>query len=317
MKKSLVALAALAVIGAASAQSSVTMYGVADVSASQYSGSSVRGTANEAPATAAGKAGGINNGQSRLGVRGSEDLGGGLKAFFNFEQGINLGNGSTDATTFQRGAYMGLSGNWGEVYAGRRLSPQFYAVATYELTGAANYSAVANKFGYGGASRNDSFAAYTTPTIAGFTGTIGTRLSANDPKNKSTSMMNVIYKQGPLAAALGYDKTQDAADGNVTLGASYNFGMATVAAGYYDPADARKGFSIGASMPFGAATVTLDIARDTGSAKNSTDVVLEGKYALSKRTFAYAAVYNAGATADTGVGSSSVTTTGLGIRHNF
>lgn len=310
MKKSLVALAALAVVGAASAQSSVTMYGVADVSLAQTTGRSIAVSTN----------GLLNNGNSRLGVKGTEDLGGGLKASFNMEEAINLGNGATDANTYQRNAYMALSGNFGEVYAGRRLSPEFYAVATYELTGAANYSAVAGTFGFTGASRNDSFIAYTTPNMGGFSATLGTKLPGNDTApvagvNNGSTQLNVIYNKGPLAAALGYEKTDNAAENNVSLGGSYDFGMAKVAVGFYDPAGVKRGFSLGATVPVGAAaSVTLDAARDTGSAVQVTNWVLEGKYNLSKRTFAYAVVYNAGATV---AGADSVITTGLGVRHNF
>lgn len=336
MKKSLVALAALAVVGAASAQSTVTLSGVADVGLSQASGHSIAASANAAPAaapTVAGaklNAGGINNGNSRITFAGTEDLGGGLKASFVMEEGVNLATGATDAAgTFQRNAYLAVSGNFGEVYAGRRLSPEFYAVGTYELTGMANYSAVVTKFGTGGGTRNNAMAAYTTPNFGGFTATIGTQLPGNDLNGVGLGKteLNVIYKKGPLAAAFGYDKTDVVAGAvsnyNVTAGVSYDFGVAKVAVGYYDPAQAKvhaaddsyvKGYSLGASVPLGAATVTLDIARDTGSAVQSTDVVLEGKYALSKRTFVYGAVYRAG---ETVVGLGSATTTGVGIRHNF
>ena len=88
MKKSLIALAVLAASGAAMAQSSVTMYGVADLSLAKSNGVSAQMSGN----------GVMNNGNSRLGVRGVEDLGGGLKASFNFEQGINAENGRTDQT---------------------------------------------------------------------------------------------------------------------------------------------------------------------------------------------------------------------------
>ena len=74
MKKSLIALAVLAASGAAMAQSSVTMYGVADLSLAKANGVSAQMSGN----------GVMNNGNSRLGVRGVEDLGGGLKASFNF-----------------------------------------------------------------------------------------------------------------------------------------------------------------------------------------------------------------------------------------
>ena len=309
MKKTLIALAAVAATGAAFAQSSVTLYGVADIGVVKtnkaglgYGNDSLQASAN----------GWLNNGNSRLGVRGVEDLGGGLKASFNFEQGINLANGATDAVTWQRAAFAALSGNFGEIYAGRRLSPSFYGVAAWELTGTANYSAVANQFSFAGAgSRNNAHIGYTTPNFGGLTATLGTTLKGNDASAadglQSKYDFNVIYKGGPISAGLSYNKVQGA-EKNWSLGAAYNLGVATVAASYQDPAGDRKGFTIGASAPMGPVTLTFDIARVTSGVKE-TDYVLEAKYAVSKRTFTYAALYRDGLTKTNGVG--------VGLRHNF
>jgi len=319
MKKTLIALAAVAATGAAFAQSSVTLYGVADIGLGKLNkagpagsqpvgGNPFGGITNDSiQATAHGA---LNNGNSRLGVRGVEDLGGGLKASFNFEQGINIANGATDSSgTWQRAAYLALSGGFGEIYAGRRLSPSFYGVAAWELTGTANYSAVASQFGFAGAgSRNSSHIAYTTPDFSGLTATLGTTLKGNSADGETSKVdMNVIYKGGPIAAGLSYNKTKGA-EKNWSLGASYNLGVATVAASYQDPAGARKGFTIGASAPLGPVTLTFDVARATSGVKE-TDYVLEAKYAISKRTFTYAALLRDGASKTNGVG--------VGLRHNF
>ncbi|HVL76861.1 MAG TPA: porin, partial [Noviherbaspirillum sp.] len=112
MKKSLFALAVLgAFAGAASAQTSVTVYGVADISLAKARGVS----------TQMSSAGLLNNGTSRLGFRGTEDLGGGLRASFNFEQGIDLeqGNLSQDGGgAWGRAANMSLGGAWGTLSMG-------------------------------------------------------------------------------------------------------------------------------------------------------------------------------------------------------
>ena len=252
----------MAATGAAFAQSSVTLYGVADIGLAKtnkaglgYGNDSLQATAN----------GTLNNGNSRLGVRGVEDLGGGLKASFNFEQGINLANGATDSVTWQRAAFAALSGGFGEIYAGRRLSPSFYGVAAWELTGTANYSATAAQFAFAGAgSRNNAHIGYTTPDFGGLTATLGTTLKGNDASAadglQSKIDMNVIYKGGPISAGLSYNKVQDT-EKNWSIGASYNLGVATVAASYQDPAGDKKGFTIGASAPLGPVTLTFDIAR--------------------------------------------------------
>ena len=296
MKKTLIALAALAST-AAFAQSSVTAYGVADLSVAKATGAQTAASAN----------GTLNNGNSRFGVKGTEDLGGGMTMSFNFEQAVNMANGATDANTWQRNAFMELGGGFGSLRAGRSLSPEFYATAAFEATGTANYSAVAALFGFGNGSRNDANIAYTTPSLNGLKVTAGTTMAGNNGGNSKTQVA-ATYANGPLTVAAAYGKTENA-EKNTLMGASYDLGVAKVVAGYYDPAGAKKGYSLGVSMPMGAWSFTADAARDTGSATKSTNTVLEAKYALSKRTTVYAASLNVGAT--------SVRTTGLGVRHNF
>jgi len=308
MKKSLIALAVLAASGVAMAQSSVTLYGVADLSLAKADGSSLQMSGN----------GVLNNGNSRLGVHGVEDLGGGLKVSFNFEQGINAESGATDAATFQRNAWMALQGGFGRVQMGRTLTPSFYGVAAWELTGAANYTAVGNQFGWaGGPTRNNSVLQYTFAS-GGFSGTLGYIFKPDNGGNNKYDL-NAIYRQGPIVASFAYHKT-NGASGNYALGGSYDFGGFKVAASIQNPAGASKGFTLGATVPVGAFTVTADIARQNGTGMKNIDFVLEGKYALSKRTFAYAVYYKDG---DAAPGAAEFYNTGakshigVGIRHNF
>src|SRR5688572_21319384 len=94
MKKSLVALAALAVAGAASAQSSVTLFGVLDAGISYYENENYNGV--KASRTDLSSSG-YNS--SRIGFRGTEDLGGGLAASFWLEAGLGNDNGTMGAGT--------------------------------------------------------------------------------------------------------------------------------------------------------------------------------------------------------------------------
>lgn len=89
MKKSLLALAALATVGAVSAQSSVTLYGTIDVG---YGSHSVDGRDGARSIRSSGVMEGANSG-NRIGFRGTEDLGAGMKAEFVIEQGISPTNG--------------------------------------------------------------------------------------------------------------------------------------------------------------------------------------------------------------------------------
>ena len=306
MKKSLIALAVLAASGAAMAQSSVTMYGVADLSLAKSNGVSAQMSGN----------GVMNNGNSRLGVRGVEDLGGGLKASFNFEQGINAESGNTDASTFQRAAYMALSGGFGKFQMGRSLNPSFRGVAAWELTGTANYSAVGNQFGFaGGPSRNNSMFMYTTPNMGGFSGTLGYVAKPDNGGNAKVDA-NLVYANGPVAVALSYFKVNTQPKG-LALGGSYDFGMFKLAASLQDAPGASKGFTIGGTVPVGPVALTLDIARENGTGMKNTDFLVEAKYALSKRTFAYAAYYKDGEAPGGVYKTGAKNHLGLGVRHNF
>jgi predicted porin len=288
----------------------VTLYGVADASIAKQTGGDTLFTS----------AGTMNNGTSRWGVRGTEDLGGGLKAGFNFEQGLSLTDGGLSQSgggAFGRAAYMTLGGGFGEVRLGRTLNPSFFALAAWELTSTANYSVVGSQFNTSsavngqvlGGTRNSNQIAYTTPNFGGVTATLGTILKGNNSGNGKTDL-NVIYRGGPLALALGYNKVSGA-EKNVHVGANYNFGAFKVAGGLIDPAGDAKGWTIGGSTALGPVSLVLDIARDTFF--KDTNVLVEAKYPLSKRTFAYAAYLRDGK----GKAATNVNNVGLGIRHNF
>jgi predicted porin len=149
MKKSLVALAALAVAGVASAQSSVTLFGVVDASISGYSN-----TARDERATVFPNAFGIptylnqgsvktsrtalaNSGynSSRLGFRGTEDLGGGLAASFWLEAPITNDDGQEGIATFARRSTVSLSGGFGEIRLGRDYTATFWNDTVFDPFG--------------------------------------------------------------------------------------------------------------------------------------------------------------------------------------
>ncbi|QXL83438.1 porin [Comamonas sp. NLF-1-9] len=303
MKKSLIALAVLGASGFAMAQSSVTLYGVADagIGRSHNYATGVNTTGMKANDT-------VNNGNSRLGVRGVEDLGGGLKAGFNFEAGLNLKTGANDAAFWQRNANMYLAGSWGQFLMGRTLDPSFFGAATWELTGMANYSVVANTFGFGGdgTPRNNSQFTYTSPNFGGFSGSLG-YIFKDDNGGNAKWDLNLKYANGPLGVALTANKTQTMKTG-WSLGGQYKFGTFVVAASYNDLQTVRRGFSIGGTANFGPGSVTLDLTRDTKNpVKKYTNALIEGKYSLSKRTFVYADYLRLD-------GENNY---GIGVRHNF
>jgi len=127
MKKSLLALAVLgAFAGVASAQSSVTLYGTVDLSAKyvKNDGSARRVSLSQD---------GINS--SQLGIKGTEDLGGGLKAGFVLLSGINADTGTSNAQFWNRRATVSLMGNFGEVRLGRDYTPTFWNNTVFDAFG--------------------------------------------------------------------------------------------------------------------------------------------------------------------------------------
>jgi len=327
MKKTLIALAVLAASGASMAQ--VTLYGVVDLA---YGSTNAPG-ANTNTAMRGNDI--YNDGNSRWGFKEVEDLGGGMKFTAQFEQNINYEGGAIGGTN-ARYAYGALSGNFGEFRFGRTLSPTFFGVAAWELTGAANFSAVANMFGFAGAGpRNDSQTSYTTPNLGGFTATLGyvaeqdngINIAAGAPASAKYDL-NAIYAQGPLSIGLSYWKLDKVApgastDGNYSLGANYNFGSFILAGSYQDAAGPSQGYTLGARVPVGAWAFTVDVAQDT--AYSQTNYLLYAGYSLSKRTTVYFDYNRFGKTGDLTKPARAWTTTntqdidnyGLGIRHNF
>lgn len=143
MKKSLIALAVVgAFAGAASAQSNVTLYGIADIGIGMQdrgSGLSITGTNPIATTPLSSDSvmavfSGVQS-TSRFGIRGSEDLGGGLKAIFNMEAGVQYDTGGNDSTFFQRRTIVGLGTSFGEFRLGRDYTPGFSAAGATDVMG--------------------------------------------------------------------------------------------------------------------------------------------------------------------------------------
>ena len=316
MKKSLIALAVLGLSGAAMAQSSVTLYGVADAGIGKIeAGSGLAAPLNDASDKTEFISGSkMNNGTSRLGVRGVEDLGGGLKAGFQFETGLDLDNGGSSGAFWSRQANIWLGGNWGTVKLGRQFTPSYLTTSTFELTGAALYSVLANTYKFAGIGRraNSTFA-YMTPNFGGFTAGVAYVTKTDLAKPKAAYDLGLMYANGPIGVGVSVNKFSTSKT-NYQAGAKYSFGNFALAGSYTQASNeakaVRRGFGIGGSANFGAFALTVDLTRDTKNewtGKKYTNGVVEAKYALSKRTFVYGAFLRL----------DSTNNYGIGVRHNF
>jgi len=272
MKKALIALAVLgAASGAAMAQSSVTLYGVADIGIGKAAAQGQTKWGAESNTV-------VTNGNSRIGLSVKEDLGGGLWAGAKFESNVNLANGATagadptknDATWSREANVQVGSDMFGTVKLGRSLTPSYNGVAAWELTGMANYSVVANTYGWGAFAKNRTNAQldYRTPSFAGISAELAYVPKANggflEGKAPGQTVeygvanqtdrwdFNLIYANGALpglSAAFTINKANNvrnvnnppgvtyspaARKPNYTLGARYKFGdMFALAGGYH------------------------------------------------------------------------------------
>jgi len=323
MKKSLLVLAALGLSGAALAQSSVTLFGIADAGVGRVKSPALQ-AAGDSGKTQFISSSMLNNSDSVVGVRGTEDLGGGMSAGFWFETPINMGNGATldrysGGGFWSRSAYVYLGGSgWGTIKLGRALNPSFFGITAWELTSSANYTVVGNTYVYSSnGTRASSQFAYKTPDIGGLSAELGyvsknDRASAALPAGKSKWDVNAIYAQGPVVAAVTASKLQSAKT-QYSLGGRYDFGRFIVAASYNNASmtrSMRRGFGLGGTALFGPFSATLDATRDTKNewgGKKYTNYLAELKYTLSRRTFIYGAYLRL----------DSRTNYSLGVRHNF
>ena len=327
MKKNLLALAVLTLVsGAAFAQSSVTLYGVADVGIGKMSGQKT-GMISDST---------VNNTTSYIGFRGIEDLGGGLKAGFKLEQYVNMKDGATVSANgmfarggFSRAANLWLEGGFGQFKMGRSETPSYNAMLAWSIVGEANYSSSMDRYGVvGRRERNSSQFSYKTPVFGGFSAEVAFIAKGDRSDRANKYDLNVIYENGPISAGAAYNKIQNA-KANYALGAKYDFGMFALSAGYYDLRNVAgqsfaagtkmklAGFSVGGSVRFDNITLAVELQRQrkseiyrqnmTEKFKKYTEGVVEAKYALSKRTFVYADYLRA----------ANKNNYGLGIQHRF
>jgi predicted porin len=335
MKKSLLALAVLtAVTGAASAQSSVTLYGKVDLGLVLDSGA------------AAGKSVRLDSGVtggSRIGFKGVEDLGGGMKAAFQLETGYcadsaaGAPNFCTGSNQFMgRQAYGALSGSFGSVSAGRQYSLGFNNLSTIDPFGTGFAGQVNNIVDPSGIRLNNS-ATYNTPTIGGVTASAEIAFGeqvGNWQANRETGA-GITYASGPVYLGATYYDVDNAAGTtaarkNYLAGGTYDLGVVKLHA----LVQKSTGVSLdvldvmgGLTIPVGGGSLMGSYIHHndrTAADKDANQIGVGYLYPLSKRTSvytAYARIKNDNGAVFT-VGNATAAGTGdkafnLGVVHNF
>jgi predicted porin len=310
------------------AQSSVTLFGVADAYVGSIKNGSLRNTVVNSSA--------LNS--TRWGLRGVEDLGGGLKASFVLESGVNIDNGTSASggALFSRQAYVGLGGGFGEVRMGRQYS------AYDEIRGGTNNTSDSSLF----ASTSGAWAAggdytnrinnqlyYTSPNFGGVTAAVGYGFGEDKTATlsaSSTLSLNVKYANGPFTIAFAHQKEDPV--GSTPVATKYNMLAGSVDlkfvkfVGGYNQAsgpDKEKEYQVGVEAPFGAARVFAGYANS--KAKSNAGATTEkgrafsllATYDLSKRTALYAGINDTERKNAAGVKTADTQTFGVGVRHRF
>ena len=333
MNKSLVAIAVLAFVGVASAQSSLTLYGRIDASlASQKTEVGGVTTVDSGAQIRSGAHTG-----SRWGLKGTEDLGGGLRANFLLEQGFNIDDGtSNSARQFHRQAWVGLSGDFGSLQLGRQYSTIYNLYSEHDGFVYSGYSAMVYAFNsgtYADSGRIDNAVVYGLPTMGGFNA--GVIWAPGENKNgvagtrKNLVGLQAVYANGPVSVGGAWESQRFNVIADTTawdLGASYDFGPAKLY-GQLEGANNKaanskdSGYQIGVKIPLGAPTLSLSYAREnlkTAGTRVSTAsaYALMAQYPMSKRTYVYAA-YLRGTTDPVAGATTRQQNYGLGLVHNF
>jgi predicted porin len=317
MKKTLIALAAVAATSAAFAQSSVTLFGRVDASVGQEK-NTVTGVSTTKLFN--GSAAGLTG--SRWGMRGTEDLGGGLKAVFELENRFNVDDGTTGGG-FLGNAFVGLTGGFGTVHLGRSYNGYDY---TQDLSVRDNVfdSAFTADFNPGNNTRSANMIKYVSPTFSGFTAVASSGLGEGVTKNENG--VSVGYAGGPLAVRVGAQT--NAAGDTVGVSAGYNFGIASVSGGYSqlsapNNGNDSTGLVLGVTVPMGAFKFSAgyasgEVETNAGAAvSDTTQFGLGATYSLSKRTTAYVGYKDSKVENAAGVKTSGTRLYAVGIRHDF
>lgn len=341
--KKLLAIAAIAAMSVTAQAQQVSVYGVVDTSVQSYKNGSERLTrmADSQYST------------SRFGLRGTEDLGGGLNAFFQLEGALNVAGGSVGSTStvvaneiFNRDAYVGIGSNsFGSVRLGR-TDVALVGEMDIFVTQAGNFGMhPVNGTTVELGTDQKNVIRYDSPVIKGFqvvAGRATNNVGATTDANTTQNGVAIRYQNGPIKAGLGYQKNDGAGfakKDTTTAGVAYDFNVASVGVAYArgdnsTTADVTSSSTVASvRVPLSASYAAHAVYAQTengASASNNKGhgYTLALTNALSKRTTLYAAYSKVNNQANSSMAMFNATSAptaagidtqsfGLGINHSF
>ncbi len=320
MKKTLIALAAVAVSGAAFAQATI-------------SGSINVGVMDTGAAGSKAAVSHLGNGANALNIATNEDLGGGLRAGFTGQIRFNAATGDMNSSgvaengTLLHAANVFVAGNFGTVRVGKIIETGNCGFDPWACTGGAALQAGVGVSALVASGTQASSLSYFTPSFSGFSAGVQTTLTTRQNERR---VFNLNYAQGPLALAFvrsnnsanvsgptGAPAITDTKGSVQSIAGSYDFGVAKVSlvnTGTKDLNGVKTASvtSLGLSVPMDAFTILAGYNKDSKAASNAdTKFAVGVNYALSKRTTLGADVFKAEQGAGSGTGYV------LRVRHTF
>lgn len=320
MKKTLIALAVLgSVAGVAQAQSAVTVYGKVDLGITKLSGD----TTDKATTMQ-------QNHGSRVGFKGTEDLGGGLSALFQIENRFfaddgKVNDGGVSGRLFHGPVFVGLAGGFGTVKLGRNWSTadsaSSAAIDPFEGDGIGGLNALTR-------ARINNSITYYAPAMSGVE-VQAQYILGEKPASVATADQNngyavaATYNNGPIYVGASYGREENTNDSDVWgVSGSYAFGPAKIALGY----DTRKNKEVAgtantknlvaaATYEIGAGLIKAAYNQTKQSDDKFRKFAVGYQHNLSKRTSLYADIARSKTTIS-GV-DATVNGAGVGITHNF
>jgi len=286
-KKLIPAAALLALAGAAQAQ--VTVYGLIDAA--------VQKTEGAQPTLVFG-----GNSTTRLGVKGSQDLGSGVKGNFQLEAGLDINgkssspddNDNSQSPFLNRQAWGGFSGDFGEVRVGRQDSVIFQTMIGFDLNGATNTACAQCAAQIAGGllgGKGTRSLQYIAPAMGGLKVQFG--YQADEPSvagSKASAAAAATYTMGSLTVAAAFESKQTATgDRTNAVGGSYDFGVAKVALNYSTTPGA-EGSMVGVVVPVGGMNVGLQVASNTENSAKGAELFVNKE--ILKNTVVYAEYLN-------------------------
>ncbi|MFM2329993.1 MAG: hypothetical protein RLZZ494_2096 [Pseudomonadota bacterium] len=292
MKKALIP-AALLLSLAGAAHAELALYGLIDLS---YGKNGYVGDQKADFHSGGDDGSSQGNSTSRFGLKGSTDIGSGLKANFRLESNGITSDGDIGSPFFGRQAWAGVSGGFGEVRLGRQDSVAFQTMIGFDANGAAN---AASAFVAAGVApynpgRQSRSLQYISPDFSGLKVQAGFKPAGDEDgttNGKDVLSLGVTYTLGGLTvAATGESARTDGTEGFGALAASYDFGVAKVMVSGTNGGDVNKGgigngFGVGVSAPIAGFTVGVNYGKNTTTETKAAELFINRE--VLKNTIVY------------------------------